>query len=64
MLGDDHRDTLGSINIMGVVLRSLGKLDEALPYYTEALEGCRRVLGDNHSDTLSSINNMGILLQA
>jgi len=62
ILGDDHHDTLTSINETGVLLQAQGKLDEAMPYLREALEGCRRVLGDDHPDTLGSMNNMGLLL--
>jgi tetratricopeptide (TPR) repeat protein len=62
-LGDEHPDTLGSINNMGLLLKNQGKYEEALSYYTEALEGLRRVVGDEHPSTLSSINNMGILLK-
>ncbi|MFC1573363.1 tetratricopeptide repeat protein [Candidatus Eisenbacteria bacterium] len=62
MLGDDHPETLNSINYMGVLLYSMGKLDEALVYWREALEGRRKVLGDDHPKTLISIGNMGSLL--
>jgi len=62
-LGDDHPDTLHSINNMGYLLRRQGMLVEAEPYYREALEGFRRVLGDDHQETLSSIGNMGVLLK-
>jgi len=62
VLGDDHLETLHSINSMGDLLYSMGKSDEALAYYREALEGSRRVLGDDHPETLHSINNMGDLL--
>ena len=63
-LGNDHADTLGSINSMGLLLDAQGKLTEAEPYYREALEGSRRVLGDDHPDTLHSINNKARLLKA
>jgi serine/threonine protein kinase/Tfp pilus assembly protein PilF len=63
-LGDDHPDTLASINTMGVLLQAQGKSSEAEPYFREALEGYRRGLGDDHPDTLASINNMGALLRA
>ncbi len=63
VLGDEHPNTLSSINNMGVLLRSQGKLAEAEPYYREALEGRRRVLGSEHPQTLSSINSMGFLLE-
>jgi serine/threonine protein kinase/Tfp pilus assembly protein PilF len=61
-LGNDHPDTLDSINNMGYLLESIARSEEARAYYQEALEGRRRVLGDEHADTLSSINNMGALL--
>ena len=41
---------------MGILLKSQGKYDEAMPYYVEALETQRRILGDEHPDTLVSIN--------
>ena len=64
VLGDDHPDTLLSVNNMGFLLQSQGRLDEAEPHYRESLDGFRRVLGDEHPDTLSSVNNMGSLLQS
>jgi len=64
VLGDDHPDTLKSINKIGQVLQRRGKLEEAEPLFSEALERRRRVLGDDHRDTLVSIANMGYLLRA
>ena len=63
LLGDDHPDTLASINNVGYLLQVQGMLDQAEPLYREALERRRRVLGDEHPDTLTSINNVGYLLQ-
>jgi len=64
VLGDEHPDTLISINNMGFLLLAEGKLTEAEPFYREALETSRGVLGDEHPDTLRSITNMGYLLQS
>ena len=61
-LGDEHPDTLLSINTMGVLLVNQGKYAEAKEYYAEALKANRRLLGDAHPDTLRSIANMGSLL--
>ena len=51
-LGRDDPATLMSMKCMGFLLQSQGKYDEALPYYTEALETSRRTLGDEHPSTL------------
>ena len=64
VLGEEHPQTLNSINQMGVLLDSQGKLEEAERYYREALEKFRRVLGEEHPETLTSINNMGFLMWA
>jgi non-specific serine/threonine protein kinase/serine/threonine-protein kinase len=64
VLGDEHPDTLLSINNMGFLLQAQGNLAEAEPYLREALEKRRRVLGEEHASTLISINNMGGLLLA
>ncbi|MEC7232507.1 MAG: serine/threonine-protein kinase, partial [Planctomycetota bacterium] len=62
-LGDEHRDTLFSINNMGTLLESQGKLEEAESLYHEALQARREALGDEDPTTLLSINNMGSLLR-
>jgi len=63
-LGEEHPDTLVSINNMGSLLQAQGRLAEAEPYLREALEKRRRTLGEEHPQTLGSIGNMGSLLQA
>lgn len=62
MLGDDHPDTLESINNLGILFWVQGKTDEAEPYLRKALAGRRRLLGDLHPDTLVSIHYIGVLL--
>ena len=42
----------------------IGKYDEALVYYKEALDASRSILGNTNPDTLESINNMGSVLHA
>ena len=63
VLGDEHPETLKSINSMGLLLTNEGKYDEAMPYFAEALETRRSNHGNEHPDTLDSINNMGQLLE-
>ena len=63
VLGEEHPDTLDSLNKMGELLQDQGRFAEAEPYYREALEKSRRVLGDGHPTTLSTMTNTGLLLQ-
>ena len=48
MLGEDHRETLGSLNNLGAVYHELENYEKALEYYERALEGSERTLGKNH----------------
>jgi non-specific serine/threonine protein kinase/serine/threonine-protein kinase len=62
-LGEEHPDTLASINSMGALLQLQGRPAEAELCHREALEKHRRTLGEEHPDTLTSISNMGLLLR-
>ena len=42
----------------------IGKYEEALVYYKEALDACRYLLGNTHPDTLVSISSVGNVLNA
>ncbi|MCL4838940.1 MAG: serine/threonine-protein kinase [Thermoanaerobaculia bacterium] len=64
VLGEDHPDTLTSIDSLGLLLQDRGQLAEAEPFTREALAKRRRALGEEHPDTLLSLGNMGVLLQA
>jgi serine/threonine protein kinase/tetratricopeptide (TPR) repeat protein len=63
-LGDDHPDTLDSINTLGSIYQLMGSFDDAELYVVEVMDRSRRVLGDDHPSTLDAINNMGALRQA
>ena len=43
---------------------TIGKYDEALLYYKEALDTSRSMLGNNHEDTLVYLGNMADVLKA
>ncbi len=60
-LGEEHPDTLRSLNNLGVVLRVLKRYDEAEPIYIKTLELRKLILGAEHPETLSSLNNLGVL---
>jgi serine/threonine protein kinase len=62
MLGEDHPDTLASLNDYGRVLRMLGRMTEAAAAYKQALDGRRRIFGEEHPDTIGSMNNYAIAL--
>ena len=47
-----------------VIIVPVGKYDEALVHYKEALDANRSILGNAHPSTLVSINNMGNVLKA
>jgi tetratricopeptide (TPR) repeat protein len=64
VLGDDHPDTIRSINNYAGVLDSLGRAPEAEPFFKEALERRRRVLGDKHPDTIISLGNYAMVLDS
>ena len=61
-LGDEHPDTLASINHLCLFLKAQGKLAEAEPYCREVLDTSRRVLGDDHPDLVPSLANLGSLV--
>ena len=60
-LGDDHPDTLSSMDNLAELYRKQGRHDEAEPLFLEALEARKRVLGDDHPDTFRSMNNLAVL---
>ena len=62
-LGDEHPDTLISINNMALLLKAKEKSLEAEPLFREVLAARRRTLGVEHPDTLDSIGHMALLLQ-
>jgi len=61
VLGDDHPDTLHSMNNLAIVYLDQGRYAEAEPLHLETLETRKRVLGDDHPNTLASMNNLANL---
>jgi len=58
LLGDDHLDTLDTVNNMANVFESQGEYSKALEWYQKALDGCEKTLGKDHPSTLDTVNNM------
>ncbi|KAF7534251.1 hypothetical protein G7054_g6346 [Neopestalotiopsis clavispora] len=63
LLGEDHVDTLLSMDHLACVLCTQGKLTEALELHKAVLAKTLTVLGDDHSRTLQVRNNLGITYQ-
>jgi serine/threonine protein kinase len=61
-LGDEHPDTLASVESMGALLNAQGKSDEAEPYFRKNLAIRRRKLGSDHPQTLESLADLGMTL--
>ena len=61
VLGNDHADTLKSMNDLGVTLISEGRYTEAEKLMREIIEREVRVLGPEHPDTALTVYNMACL---
>ncbi|KAH8658626.1 hypothetical protein BGZ60DRAFT_507289 [Tricladium varicosporioides] len=62
-LGDDHPDTLDSMNSLAEVFRRQGKYIEAERLQWQTLELRKQVLGDDHPNTLDSMSNLAVVFR-
>jgi tetratricopeptide (TPR) repeat protein len=60
VLGEDHPDTLWSMNHLANTYWNQGRLKEAEELGVQVLDARKRVLGENHPDTLGSMNNLAV----
>jgi tetratricopeptide (TPR) repeat protein len=60
-LGDDHTDTLESVNELGLAYWAAGRLDKALPLLQETLDKRQVRLGPDHLDTLETLSNLALV---
>nr|OQO18566.1 hypothetical protein B0A51_14525 [Rachicladosporium sp. CCFEE 5018] len=60
LLGEEHVNTLKSMNNLALTYRHQGLFKEAEKLHVEVLEAQRRVLGEEHLDTLGSVHNIAI----
>jgi hypothetical protein len=63
VLGEDHRDTLGSASSLAVALHALGDLAGARDLHQRTYDARRRVLGEDHPDTLTIASSLAVTLQ-
>lgn len=54
VLGEEHPDTLISMNNLAYTLKSLGGKDDALGLITECHQRRERILGSTHPDFLAT----------
>ena len=59
-LGLYHLDTLRSMNILAILYRAVGRIQDAIKLNEETLELMRAKLGPYHRDTLLSMYDLGI----
>lgn len=59
----EHKDTLSSMNNLGLSLQGLGEYAEAECLHRRALEGRQKKLGEEHPHTLASLNNLSLVLE-
>ena len=58
ILGQEHKETLSSIGMVGLAYSLGGRWKEAEKLQLQVMETTKRVLGEEHPDTLSSIANL------
>jgi tetratricopeptide (TPR) repeat protein len=63
-LGEEHLNTLASMNNLASLYFDQGKFAQAEPLFVKVLEVARRVLGEEHPKTLTSISNLASLYQS
>jgi tetratricopeptide (TPR) repeat protein len=63
VIGEEHADTLTSMNNLAVVLRKQGKYEQAEEMHRQTLELRETVSGREHPDTLLSMDNLGDALR-
>ena len=63
-LGEDHIETLESMNNLAMACLDAGQLDRAISLFEQVLKERQTKLGDDHPDTLGSMNNLALAYQA
>jgi tetratricopeptide (TPR) repeat protein len=57
-LGEAHPDVAKANNNIGLVLQTMGRMDEAKPYFIKAVESYEASLGASHPNLATSLNNL------
>ena len=64
VLGEDHPQTIKSLNNYAHVLFMLGQSQQAEPLFKQALEQKRKVSGEDDPETIASLNNYAAVLES
>jgi tetratricopeptide (TPR) repeat protein len=56
--GPDHRDTLGTLNNLGLAYLDAGRTAEAIRLFEQVREQTLKALGPDHPDTLVTLHNL------
>ena len=62
-IGSQHPERLGLLHDRGLLLRHLGRFDEAATTLEDVLQRRRRVLGNSHPETVMTINELATVYQ-
>jgi len=60
VLGDEHPDTLGTMQKLAELWMDQGRYSQAEPLLTTVVQRRRRVLGEEHPETLISMNSLAV----
>jgi len=60
ILGEEHPDTLRSMNYLALTFLDQGRTEEAAALQEEVVEKRKLILGAEHPDTLTSMNNLAL----
>jgi tetratricopeptide (TPR) repeat protein len=63
-LGSEHKDTLASMNLLGLIYDSQGQYDDASALHKRVLALREKHLGADHPSTLDSMNNLALVYQS
>ena len=61
VMGEEHPDTLTSMNDLAVLNARRGQSAQAAELFTQVIDLQRRLRGDEHPETLRSMSNLGVL---
>ena len=61
MLGEDHPETIISLNNLAICYSAVGDYEKALEYGEKAYSQSEKVLGEDHPDTIRRRRNLSDL---